>query len=49
MDPQLPDELLPDWIGRRAATVIQQRRSEWYEDAQTRWLDVVRMTSPAVG
>jgi phenylacetic acid degradation operon negative regulatory protein len=48
MDPQLPDELLPDWIGRRAATVIQQRRSEWYEDAQTRWLDVVRMTSPAV-
>jgi phenylacetic acid degradation operon negative regulatory protein len=49
MDPQLPEELLPDWIGRRAAALIRQRRAEWYEDAQTRWLEVVRTTSPAVG
>jgi phenylacetic acid degradation operon negative regulatory protein len=49
MDPQLPDELLPDWIGRRAAALIRQRRSEWYEDAQARWLEVVNTTSPALG
>ena len=49
MDPQLPDTLLPNWIGRRAAALIRRRRGEWYEDAQTRWLEVVRATSPAAG
>ncbi|MEV7384347.1 PaaX family transcriptional regulator [Streptomyces lydicus] len=46
LDPQLPEALLPNWIGRRAALVFTQLRSEWYEDAQARWREVVRETSP---
>jgi phenylacetic acid degradation operon negative regulatory protein len=41
LDPQLPEELLPDWIGRRAAAVIRQRRAEWHDAAQARWLEVI--------
>jgi phenylacetic acid degradation operon negative regulatory protein len=46
MDPQLPEELLPNWIGRRAARLFQQQRSDWYERAQARWREVVTETSP---
>jgi phenylacetic acid degradation operon negative regulatory protein len=46
LDPQLPDALLPDWIGRRAAVVFTELRSQWYEDAQARWREVVKETSP---
>ncbi|MEP7024448.1 MAG: PaaX family transcriptional regulator C-terminal domain-containing protein [Actinomycetota bacterium] len=28
-DPQLPDALLPDWIGRRAARHIEVMRAQW--------------------
>lgn len=47
LDPQLPDALLPDWIGRRAAVVFTGLRSQWYDDAQARWREVVEKTSPA--
>lgn len=47
LDPQLPQELLPDWIGRRAATLIQRCRADWFEQAQAQWDDVVRRTTPA--
>ncbi|MBK0870404.1 PaaX family transcriptional regulator [Saccharopolyspora sp. HNM0986] len=47
MDPQLPAELLPNWIGRRAAVLFHQLRSAWYEDAQQRWREVVKETSPS--
>ena len=47
IDPQLPAELLPDWIGREAATLLRKRRREWYDDAQARWREVVDQTSPA--
>jgi phenylacetic acid degradation operon negative regulatory protein len=47
VDPQLPDELLPDWIGRHAAGVIRERRAEWHEAAQPRWREVVETTSPS--
>ncbi|WP_028935704.1 PaaX family transcriptional regulator [Pseudonocardia spinosispora] len=46
LDPQLPDELLPGWIGRSAVAMIQRRRAEWYETAQLRWLQVAAATSP---
>jgi phenylacetic acid degradation operon negative regulatory protein len=45
LDPQLPDTLLPDWIGRRAARVFNQLRKEWYADAQAQWRDVVARTA----
>jgi phenylacetic acid degradation operon negative regulatory protein len=44
LDPQLPDALLPNWIGRRAAVVFTQLRAEWYEEAQARWREVVAET-----
>ncbi|WP_162251047.1 MULTISPECIES: PaaX family transcriptional regulator C-terminal domain-containing protein [unclassified Nocardioides] len=28
-DPQLPEALLPDWIGRRVAREIEERRAKW--------------------
>ncbi|MBN9097506.1 MULTISPECIES: PaaX family transcriptional regulator C-terminal domain-containing protein [unclassified Pseudonocardia] len=46
VDPQLPEALLPDWIGRRAAAMFQQLRTEWYDDAHARWKEVVEETSP---
>lgn len=45
LDPQLPEELLPQWIGRRAAAVATELRDKWYEDAQARWTEVVQRTS----
>ncbi|MCW2896457.1 MAG: paaX-like family protein, partial [Actinomycetia bacterium] len=47
LDPQLPDALLPNWIGRRAAVVFTQLRAEWYEEAQARWREVVAETIPS--
>lgn len=46
MDPQLPEELVPNWIGRRAAVMFHQLRTSWYDAAQARWQDVVKETSP---
>jgi len=46
LDPQLPETLAPNWIGRRAAVVFRQLRSQWYDDAQARWREVVKETSP---
>lgn len=37
MDPQLPKELLPNWIGRRAATVLRDLREQWAPVAHRRW------------
>jgi phenylacetic acid degradation operon negative regulatory protein len=37
MDPQLPKELLPNWIGRRAATVLRDLREQWAPAAHRRW------------
>ncbi len=38
IDPQLPDALLPpDWIGRRAAVLFQERRALWHDAALARW------------
>ena len=46
LDPQLPEELLPDWIGRRAASVCKGLRARWRDKAHQRWREVVEETSP---
>jgi phenylacetic acid degradation operon negative regulatory protein len=46
VDPQLPEELLPDWVGRRAAAMFKEQREEWSAAAHARWREVVTETSP---
>ena len=33
-DPQLPEALLPDWIGRRVARVVEAQRRRWQADVR---------------
>jgi phenylacetic acid degradation operon negative regulatory protein len=47
LDPQLPEALLPNWIGHRAAVVFTQLRAEWSADAHARWREVVKETAPS--
>lgn len=47
LDPQLPEELLPDWIGRRTARLFKQLRAEWSDAAHARWAEVVEATASA--
>lgn len=46
LDPQLPRDLLPDWIGRRAAEVYYTLSTTWASAARARWTEIVRETSP---
>ena len=39
-DPQLPEALLPDWIGRRAARRIEALRAQWSEEVHTHWAKI---------
>jgi phenylacetic acid degradation operon negative regulatory protein len=39
-DPQLPEALLPDWIGRRAARRIEALRAQWTEEVHARWTEI---------
>jgi phenylacetic acid degradation operon negative regulatory protein len=41
MDPQLPESLAPDWIGRRAARIFYQQRSDGHPAAQARWREIM--------
>ncbi len=47
LDPQLPDELLGDWIGHEAARLFESRRYAWHASAHTRWAEVVVETTPS--
>ena len=47
LDPQLPQELLPNWIGRRAARVFRERREQRSAAALARWAEIVTLTAPA--
>ncbi len=47
MDPQLPPDVLPNWIGRRAAETFATLRARWGPGARTRWEEVVRATEPS--
>jgi phenylacetic acid degradation operon negative regulatory protein len=37
IDPKLPEELLPEWIGREAAELFRQRRRQWTGPALAHW------------
>lgn len=39
-DPQLPEALLPDWIGRRVARRIESLRSRWAAAVQARYAEI---------
>lgn len=39
-DPQLPEALLPDWIGRRVARVIEAQRRRWLPEVARRFAEI---------
>ncbi len=39
-DPQLPEALEPDWIGRRVSRRIELLRARWADDARRRWAEL---------
>lgn len=39
-DPQLPEALLPDWIGRRVARRIEELRERWTPEARRRFAEL---------
>jgi phenylacetic acid degradation operon negative regulatory protein len=39
-DPQLPEALLPDWIGRRVARHIEAMRAQWTDQVHARWAEI---------
>jgi phenylacetic acid degradation operon negative regulatory protein len=39
-DPQLPEELLPDWIGHRAAARLEALRAQWSDAVHARWREI---------
>ncbi|HEY4005771.1 MAG TPA: PaaX family transcriptional regulator C-terminal domain-containing protein [Pseudonocardia sp.] len=47
LDPQLPEELLPGWIGRRAVELFVSRRRAWVGAARERWRELAEATAPA--
>lgn len=41
LDPQLPEELLPEeWSGTKAAELFHRKHAEWRDAAQRRWLEL---------
>jgi phenylacetic acid degradation operon negative regulatory protein len=40
-DPQLPAALLPEWVGRRGAALLKERRHAWAEQAHARFWQIV--------
>ncbi|MFF3572636.1 PaaX family transcriptional regulator C-terminal domain-containing protein [Nocardia jiangxiensis] len=45
-DPYLPEELLPEWIGRDGAALIRACRERWGRLAHARWRELVRDCAP---
>jgi phenylacetic acid degradation operon negative regulatory protein len=46
MDPQLPRDLMPDWIGRDATEMFLTLYTKWSEGAFLRWREIMTATSP---
>ena len=46
IDPQLPKELLADWIGRDGAALFKRRRDQWSASAHAHWRRVVEESVP---
>jgi len=40
LDPQLPEELLPGWVGREAAEVFRTAERQWVTGAWARWREL---------
>ena len=47
IDPQLPYDLLPDWVGRRANEMVLELRTKWSGAAHLRWQEIVEGTRPS--
>jgi phenylacetic acid degradation operon negative regulatory protein len=45
MDPQLPHDLLPDWVGHRATVMFVDLYTKWSDGAFRRWEEIVSLTS----
>ena len=45
IDPQLPRDLPPDWIGGHAADMFRTLRASWKPAARERWADIVALTA----
>jgi phenylacetic acid degradation operon negative regulatory protein len=43
VDPQLPDRLLPSWIGGRAITLFVELRDKWAAAAYDRWRELANL------
>jgi phenylacetic acid degradation operon negative regulatory protein len=43
IDPQLPRDVLPDWIGRRAANTFSKLSQQWGPAARQRWAELTTM------
>jgi phenylacetic acid degradation operon negative regulatory protein len=46
VDPQLPEALLPRWVGRDVTRWSQELSRDWSEAAHARWRAIVEATSP---
>lgn len=46
IDPQLPQDVLPDWIGRTAADTFVTLRARWEPGMRMRWAEVVQLATP---
>ena len=47
MDPRLPEVLLPDWRGLKAARRLRDLRAEWTPAAHARWRRIAGLDVPA--
>jgi phenylacetic acid degradation operon negative regulatory protein len=47
MDPQMPKDLIPDWIGRQAIEVFVSLQEKWAPAAHERWSEIAGTPRPA--
>lgn len=45
LDPRLPEELLPNWVGHEAAEVFRSRNEEWLPAARQSWKQLMGQAS----
>jgi phenylacetic acid degradation operon negative regulatory protein len=45
-DPRLPEDILPDWVGRRAMDLSVRLYEAWAPPARRRWEEIVDLTTP---
>ncbi|WP_461155996.1 PaaX family transcriptional regulator [Saccharopolyspora tripterygii] len=46
LDPQLPEELLPKWVGHEASELFRDRRERWLAGAWERWEEILDEARP---